>query len=289
MRVPGVPYDQGSTHGPLNPIAICLHRTYGGWVGSYGVPKGSTGIGFHFLVGRDVGQWVQFADTSQKCWHAAGGNSWSVGVEFVGVNEDRLTDWQVTAGAQVIDAVCRHHHIPLVCMNPGAGRPPPSAGVRHHANVPGSNHTDFVQMADWQRLVAAMGGRPEDEGDDMTPEQAQQLQAVAAAMEALVAAAARNDTVPHGGAATAVVEWEGGTYVAVCGLDGVLRIYVHERGQGWREDWSASNCDPTGGVAVQNHLDGALHLTCRRQLGHGAVRIVKPAGQHWRAAEIIGG
>ena len=145
------------------------------------------------------------------------------------------------------------------------------------------------------RSVVVGFGRPlysgghVEEVEDMTPEQAQQLQAVAAAMEALVAAAARNDTVPHGGAATAVVEWEGGTYVAVCGLDGVLRIYVHERGQGWREDWSASNCDPTGGVAVQNHLDGALHLTCRRQLGHGAVRIVKPAGQHWRAAEIIGG
>lgn len=165
MRVSGVPYEQGNTHGPLHPIAVVLHRTYGGYAGSKGVAFGSAGIGFHFLIGKQPGQVVQLADTAQKCWHAAGGNSWSVGIEFEGRNEDALTGWQVEQAAQIISAVAAAHAIPLDWMPPNAGRPPPAGGIRGHVNVPGSNHTDYVTAADWQRIVAAMGGArlPEDD------------------------------------------------------------------------------------------------------------------------------
>jgi len=93
--MPGIPHDPTATYGGLAPIALVDHRTYGGWGGDYSVGKGARGkIGFQFLVGKEFGQWVQFADTSRLCYHAAGANSWSAGIEVTGVNEDEFTDWQ---------------------------------------------------------------------------------------------------------------------------------------------------------------------------------------------------
>jgi hypothetical protein len=103
VKVPGIPFDPGKhPQGPLAPTAIVLHRTYGafgkdGYRSAYAIGKngrGGTGIGFHFLIGKNAGQVVQFYDTAVEAAHAKGANSWSVGIEFDGVNEDVLTDWR---------------------------------------------------------------------------------------------------------------------------------------------------------------------------------------------------
>jgi len=171
VRVDGIPFEQGNVHGSLHPIAVVLHRTYGGWPGSKGVAFGSEGLGFHFLIGKQEGRVVQLADTTQKCWHAKGGNAWSLGIEFEGVNEDPLTDWQIATAGRIVLPVVRAHGIPLDYMAPSAGRKAPSPGIRNHRNVPGSDHDDFVSPDDWQRIVGAMSA----EEDDMFTDQDRQI------------------------------------------------------------------------------------------------------------------
>lgn len=158
MHVAGVPFDQGRhPQGPLNPTAGVLHRTYGAkgqdqYAGAYSIGKngrGGVGIGFHFLIGKKEGQWVQFYDTRIGAAHAKGANSWAIGIEFDGVNEDVLTDWQVRAGAWIIGSV----GLPITYYD---GRRAKVTGWLNHASVPGSDHTDKVTRADWDRMIAKL-------------------------------------------------------------------------------------------------------------------------------------
>lgn len=254
MKVGGVPFEQGNTHGPLHPIAIVLHRTYGGWAGSKGVAFDSAGLGFHFLIAKDHGKVVQLADTAQKCWHAKGGNSWSVGVEFEGRNEDTLTTWQVVQAAKIVSAVAKAHAIPLDYMPPNAGRPPPSGGVRNHANVPGSDHTDFVAPADWQRIVAAMGGAQFPEDDDMFSDQDRQtvedLRAQVAALTQLVQPPQVTVEASSGGAL-----WCNGTeHRAFVSESGHLERWVFRDGQ-WECDLDEAGFVPGTAATIRNCTD----------------------------------
>lgn len=155
MRVGGVPYHRGKhPQGPLKPTAVVLHRTFGSWRGDFSVGKNGRdgqGIGFHFLIGKDEGQWAQFYDTSIEAAHAKGANSWSVGVEFEGTNADPLTDWQLRAGLWVLKAVTSAHNIPLSYTDTGDRRR--VNGCLPHRLVPGSDHTDFITRADWDKMT----------------------------------------------------------------------------------------------------------------------------------------
>lgn len=158
MIVPGIPFDQCNYRGRrISPIGGVLHRTYGRWPGDYSVGKNNPNLtGFHFLIGKDEGQWVQFNDTSQHCNHAPGANSSCVGIEFTGKNEQPLTDWQVKAGAFVIATVSNAHGIPLNYYD--GGRRTPTPGWTNHASVLGSDHSDRITTDDWNRMAALAGG-----------------------------------------------------------------------------------------------------------------------------------
>lgn len=161
MRVSGVPFDIAKHHGFISPICGVLHRTYGGWAGDYSVGKYTpNGVGFHFLIGKSEGQWVQFCDTTSKCWHAGGWpNGLGVGLEFTGRNGEPLTDWQVRAGAWVIAAVSNAHSIPYRYYHgPRIGT---FRGWLTHASVYGSDHTDMVTLADWDRMGRYWSSTPQ--------------------------------------------------------------------------------------------------------------------------------
>lgn len=155
MKVAGVPFVQGKhPRSKLTPTAVVVHRTYGKWAGDYAIGlNGRSGqpIGFHFLIGKAEGRWVQFYDTSTICNHAAGANSWAIGIEFEGRNEEPLTDWQIRAARWIITACCNAHNIPKTYTNTGARRR--VAGVLPHSLVPGSTHTDYLTRADWDRIM----------------------------------------------------------------------------------------------------------------------------------------
>jgi N-acetylmuramoyl-L-alanine amidase len=154
-RMPGIPFDQGSeAQGSLSPTAVILHRTYGSWNGDYsvGVGTGRPGIGFHFLVGKQSGNWVQFYDTRTKCSHCAGANSWSVGIEFEGKNEEQLTPWQIQAGGEIIRWLSADVPIPLDAYYDGP-RKGQSREFRGHRTVEGSDHGDYVTRADFDKMT----------------------------------------------------------------------------------------------------------------------------------------
>jgi len=154
MRIASVQFVQGRhPAGPLSPTAIVLHRTYGSWAGDSDVGRNGragVGIGFHFLVGKATGRATQFYDTSIRCYHALGANSWAVGIEFEGRNDEPLTDWQIDVGALIVREVCGEHGIPLTYTVAGPRRR--VAGCLPHALVPGSDHTDLISVADWERM-----------------------------------------------------------------------------------------------------------------------------------------
>jgi hypothetical protein len=143
----------------LNPTAVILHRTYGSWNGDYsvGVGTGREGIGFHFLVGKNSGNWVQFYDTRTKCSHAKGANSWSVGIEFEGKNEEPLTDWQIEAGGKVVRWLSGDIPISLDAYYDGP-RKGQSSEYRGHRTVADSDHGDYITRSDFDKM--ALGGAP---------------------------------------------------------------------------------------------------------------------------------
>ena len=135
-----------------------MHRTYGSWAGDFSIGRDGRRengvmkpIGFHFLIGKEEGRWAQFYDTAVSCNHAAGANSWAVGIEVEGRNEQPLTDWQVRACRWVITAICNKHGIPKTYTDTGSRRR--INGVLPHSLVPGSTHTDKISRADWDRIM----------------------------------------------------------------------------------------------------------------------------------------
>lgn len=155
MRVAGVPFDPGRhPQGRLAATACVLHRTYGArgqdqYAGAYSIGKngrGGVGIGFHFLIGKKDGQWVQFYDTTTEAAHALGANGWAVGIELDGVNEDPLTDWQVRALGWVIGSLPFPHTY-------YDGPRKRVGGYLSHNAVPGSTHTDKVMQSDWDKVM----------------------------------------------------------------------------------------------------------------------------------------
>ncbi len=159
--LPSIPYDPGPTHGPLTFGAAVCHRTYGSWGGDYGVGKGSRGgISFHFLVGKDDGQWVQFAPVDRLCYHAAGANGDTVGIEVSGKNGDDFTDWQVEKVGEIVQWLNSEHGLPLVYRQ--SGRIPSETwhGFLAHNAVAGSTHTDYWTPGDWAKVSAGTPAIP---------------------------------------------------------------------------------------------------------------------------------
>lgn len=171
--VPGCPIDDVGGYGPLAPIAVVLHRTYGQWGGDYSVIR--RGKLCQVLIGKEQGQWVQFASTEQVHYHCNGANFQAFGIELTGVNEDPLTQWQEARLHDVLTYAHDAHGIPLDYLDPNSVAPASVwvngggfRGVISHDSVRtddgSSQHTDLVTVADY---TAALN--PQE--DDMTPEE----------------------------------------------------------------------------------------------------------------------
>lgn len=171
-RLAGCPQDQGVTYGYLDPIAIVLHRTYGQWPGDYSVIK-NNGL-CQFLIGKDEGQWVQFADTNQVTYHCNGANFKAVGIELTGVNEDPLTPWQEARLGDVLNFLHVAHGIPLDYTDPNTVAPASVwvngglfRGVISHDSVRtddgSSQHTDEVPILAYIGALFKPGPTPPED------------------------------------------------------------------------------------------------------------------------------
>jgi N-acetyl-anhydromuramyl-L-alanine amidase AmpD len=160
MWMPDIPHDQGTQpQGTIKPVGVVAHRTYGSWNGDYSVGKGSNPpVGFHFLVGKAQGKWVQFYDTTTRCAHGgsnANANDVAVGIEVEGRNEDVMTDWQVSAVRRIVDWLYTTHGIAKVYRYGTAHNSKADHGYLPHSAVAGSDHSDYWTEADWARIIGA--------------------------------------------------------------------------------------------------------------------------------------
>lgn len=240
----GVPYDPGPySQGTQHPVSVVCHRTYGKWGGDYAVGKGSRHlIGFHLLVGKDEGQWVQFYDTTVRCNHAAGGNRDSIGIEVTGRDDEAMTDWQVRALAHIVAELAQGDGIPAVHLDWGSGRVASFHGYRDHAQVAGSTHTDGWTPADWARIV---GSTQED--DMFTDEDRSALQSLAAAVQRRQRWA---------------FEWGGMLHTVHVTGQGDL-IHSAWTGTEWTVEKVGTGCDPGVPPEVTAEYPSRIRVWCR--------------------------
>lgn len=157
--MPGIPHDPRPFSGGqgLSPAACVMHRTIGSWGGDYSVLSRARVPSVHFLVGQSEGQWVQFWDTNWTAAHAAGANEYAVGIEFSGQNGERLTDWQLRAGAAIVHWLNAVHGIPYRWLADGEGRVGYWNGFLNHSNVATSaqyTHYDFIYTDEFWRMAS---------------------------------------------------------------------------------------------------------------------------------------
>jgi N-acetylmuramoyl-L-alanine amidase len=277
-KMPGIPFDQGSeSQGSLNPTAVILHRTYGSWNGDYsvGVGTGRPGIGFHFLVGKESGQWVQFYDTRTKCSHCAGANSWAVGIEFTGKNEEQLTAWQVQAGGEIVRWLSGDVGVPLDAYYDGP-RKGQSREYRGHRTVADSDHTDYITRADFDKMTGGEEAELMAAADDIIAavnthtSQENAWQAQSRRTQLMFGQAHRWEITP----------------------DGKLRHQWHDptanggRGSWYAETW-ADNCNPEGTPDVVPDYRNQLHVFAPHEDHDKLVHVFLDLSSRQRGYEVI--
>jgi hypothetical protein len=139
-----------------------MHMTYGGWGGA--VPTVADGGLAHFVIGTEQGQWIQLSDTEWITYNVGNwsANQHSVAIEFVGINEDILTDWQCWAGSEVVRQVRDAHGVEVKYDDgaDGANDVAPWSGWYAHRAIAADNppqHFDFIDRSEWDRIVANIG------------------------------------------------------------------------------------------------------------------------------------
>ena len=162
------------------PQGIVLHRTAGHYktgdfaVGKYGNSKGpaQTGasLGFHFLIGKEPGQIIQFLGIERQISHVKAWAYHYVGIEISGdvgmwndgyLNGEPLTAWQLETVVKVIRYIQSiYPHIPSV--------EPANRGRMHvhgefngligHRDLSRNDHADSPNKADWEKILSALNG-----------------------------------------------------------------------------------------------------------------------------------
>lgn len=89
---------------------------------------GSTTTSSTWIVGREVGEWAQMADTDVIAWCQRGGSRDWHSIELAGYAPDGPTAWQIEAAAQLLAWHHRRYGTPLaVADHPG------QRGLGHHS------------------------------------------------------------------------------------------------------------------------------------------------------------
>lgn len=160
------------------PTGIVLHRTTGyfntgdykvGKWGHYNGPatKGRS-LGFHFLVGKNPGQIIQFVPADQRVNHVKAWSANYLGIELsgdVGLSRDgyvygeALTDWQIEMTAKICKWAGKLHGIPMTEV--AHAREMHTVGVFHglvgHRDLSRNDHADSPNKADWAKIMAEIG------------------------------------------------------------------------------------------------------------------------------------
>lgn len=172
--MPGVPWRPNvaitQPASSLAPNATVAHRTIGTWAGDLAVLTRERIPSCHFLVGHVPGEWAQMVDTAVRANHAAGANSWAVGIEVSGQNGEVFTEWQALACAAILQWARNTHGVPLVYYDDEANRISSWDGTLSHASVettPEYKHYDHWLRSDWDRIITKLSPPLPTPGGDM--------------------------------------------------------------------------------------------------------------------------
>ena len=181
--MPGVVHDPRWNHSScpaLRAGGIVLHRSAGHYgTGDYNAGKwgnashSSTGkkgttLGFHFLIGKNEGEVIQFCSIHKKVSHVKRWASSYVGIEFSGdigqwkdglVNGEDLTKWQLDVGIEMINWICGELGIPkkrIKHNNKMFQLDEPFKGLLAHRDLSGNNHADSPNKSDWKKIMAGL-------------------------------------------------------------------------------------------------------------------------------------
>lgn len=160
VRKPAVAYDgrkAGKTHGSQTPRVIVLHDTESHDQKGIGDIKGvlgylsrtADGLNAHLCIDAE-GYTGQGADFNRKCYHAAGGNTNSIGIEMIGFASFSVKKWygrpgQLEAVAKWLAYLSVTYDIPLVHST--------SNGVCRHKDIPQGAHHDPGVSFPYKRVL----------------------------------------------------------------------------------------------------------------------------------------
>ncbi len=157
---------------------IVLHRTAGHFdtgdyaVGKWGNYRGrshkGSSLGYHFLIGKNDGEVIQFCSIKR---HVAHVRKWSrsyVGIEFSGdigqyrdgyKHGEDLTTWQINTGVKVIKWITKQLNIPRVEVTHQSSMFKLNTvfnGLVGHRDLSGNTHADSPNKGDWKKIMDAL-------------------------------------------------------------------------------------------------------------------------------------
>lgn len=176
--VPGITYDPHwnvSSFGPLSAKGVVLHRTTGyfntgdyavGKWGHYNGPKTKgRSLGFHFLIGKDPKQSIQFVPINKLVNHVKHWSSAYIGIELSGDvgqykdgylhGKDPLTEWQLTETARILKWINSVTGIPLVEVTHATMMHQTGVfnGLVGHRDLTNNDHADSPRKDCWAKLM----------------------------------------------------------------------------------------------------------------------------------------
>jgi hypothetical protein len=162
----------------FQPTGIVLHRTAGyfdtgdyavGKWGHYNGPKTKgQSLGFHFLVGKNPGQIIQFVPADKRVSHVKAWSAHYLGIEISGdvglygdgyLRGEALTDWQIEMTAKICKWAGKLHGIPMTEVAHQSQMH--TVGVFHglvgHRDLSRNDHADSPNKADWAKIMTEIG------------------------------------------------------------------------------------------------------------------------------------
>lgn len=163
----------------LNPTSIILHRTAGHFAtgdtacGKWGHPNGprrkGVTLGFHFLVGKNRGEAIQFCSIKKRVSHVRRHSAKSIGIEISGdigqyrdglIHGEALTEFQVQEVARICLWAGAESGVPMVRISHDKrmfthnGK---HAGLLAHRDLTGNTHADSPNHDDWKAIMTVIG------------------------------------------------------------------------------------------------------------------------------------
>jgi N-acetyl-anhydromuramyl-L-alanine amidase AmpD len=109
------------------------------------------GVGAHVVIGANPPVAIQLCDLDAKCWHAAGANETTIGIEHEGKASDSKWTWVKRRTQRKLSA----NRTAWICWHYKLGQPRKGHNVWGHVDFPAGGHHDPGKGWPWVLYMAA--------------------------------------------------------------------------------------------------------------------------------------